>query len=91
MVAAVADVEVTRDDAILTVTLFVPVVGGLYVPGAGPREGMASILTGVFVLGVTHVLTSGQGYGVLSPALAGVLASAVAFAFALATFMRPKT
>jgi len=71
--------------AILTVTLFVPVVGGLYVRGAGPREGMASILTGVFVLGVTHVLTSGQGYGVLSPALAGVLASAVAFALARAT------
>ena len=77
--------------AILTVTLFVPVVGGLYVRGAGPREGMASILTGVFVLGVTHVLTSGQGYGLLSPALAGVLASAVAFAVARATFMRGKT
>lgn len=74
--------------AILTVTLFVPVVGGLYVRGAGPREGMASILTGVLVLGVTHVLTSGQGYSVLSPALAGVLASAVAFGVARASTRR---
>jgi solute:Na+ symporter, SSS family len=65
--------------AILTVTLFVPVVGGLYVQTAGPREGIASILTGVFVLGISHVLTGGQGYGVFSPALAGVLGSALAF------------
>ena len=65
--------------AILTVTLFVPVIGGLYAPGAGRREGLASILTGVPVLAVTHALTSGRGYAVLSPALAGVLASAVGF------------
>ena len=68
--------------AILTVTLVVPVVGGLYVRGAGQREGLASILVGVPVLIVTHYLTDGQGYGVLSPALAGVVASAVAFGVA---------
>jgi len=65
--------------AILTVTLVVPVVGGLYVRGAGRREGLASILCGMPVLAVTHYLSDGQGYGVLSPALAGVLASAIAF------------
>jgi solute:Na+ symporter, SSS family len=68
--------------AILTVTLFVPVVGGLYVREAGRREGMSSISAGVFVLGLTQVLTKGHGYGVLSPALAGVLASALAFTLA---------
>jgi SSS family solute:Na+ symporter len=71
--------------AILTVTLFVPVVGGLYVRRAGPREGIASIVAGVFVLGVTHALTGGQGYGVFSPALAGVLASALGFMLARVT------
>jgi SSS family solute:Na+ symporter len=65
--------------AILTVTLFVPVIGGLYARAAGRREGLASILSGVPVLAVTHALTSGRGYAVLSPALAGVLASAVGF------------
>jgi SSS family solute:Na+ symporter len=65
--------------AILTVTLVVPIVGGLYVPRAGRREGLASILTGVPVLVVTHYLSHRQGYGVLSPALAGVIASAAAF------------
>ena len=68
--------------AILTVTLFVPIVGALYVPGAGGREGLASVLIGVPVLAIVHFATAGHGYGVLSPALAGVLASAVAFAAA---------
>jgi SSS family solute:Na+ symporter len=65
--------------AILTVTLVVPVVGGLYVRDAGRREGLASILCGAPVLAVTHYLSDGRGYGVLSPALAGVVASAIAF------------
>jgi len=71
--------------AILTVTLFVPVIGGLYIRGAGPREGLASVLTGVPVLGIVYLATGGRGYGVLSPALAGMLASAAAFAAARAT------
>ena len=65
--------------SILTVTLFVPVIGGLYVRDAGPREGLASILVGVPVLALTHLSTDGHGYGVLSPALVGVIASAVGF------------
>ena len=68
--------------AILTVTLVVPVVGGLYLRRAGPREGLASVLVGVSVLVLTHALSHGEGYGVLSPALAGVVASGVAFVLA---------
>ena len=68
--------------SILTVTLFVPIVGALYVRGTGAREGLASILVGVPVLAVVHVLTGGRGYGIVSPVLAGVLASAAAFAAA---------
>jgi SSS family solute:Na+ symporter len=68
--------------AILTVTLFVPVIGGLYVRGAGQRAGLASVLAGVPVLGFVYVATGGRGYGILSPALAGMIASAVAFAAA---------
>ena len=68
--------------AILTVTLVVPVVGGLYLRRAGRREGLASVLAGIPVLAVTHYLSHGEGYGVLSPALAGILASAAAFALA---------
>ena len=74
--------------AILTVTLFVPVVGGLYIHDAGRREGLASIIAGVSVLAVTHFLTEGRGYGVLSPSLSGVIASAVAFGAARVWRMR---
>lgn len=76
--------------AILTVTLFVPVIGGLYVRDAGRREGLASILVGVPVLALTHLLTGGRGYGVLSPALAGVVASAVGFVAARFLPRRPS-
>jgi SSS family solute:Na+ symporter len=76
--------------AILTVTLFVPVIGGLYVREAGRREGLASILVGVPVLALTHIFTDGRGYGVLSPALAGVVASAVGFVAAHVLPRRPS-
>lgn len=68
--------------SILTVTLFVPILGALYVRGTGAREGLGSILVGVPVLAVVHFLTGGRGYGIVSPVLAGVLASAAAFAAA---------
>lgn len=68
--------------AILTVTLVVPIVGGLYVRGAGRREGLSSVLIGVPVLAMTHIFSGGAGFGVLSPALAGVVASAMAFGIA---------
>jgi SSS family solute:Na+ symporter len=77
--------------SILTVTLFVPVLGALYVRGAGRLEGLASILTGVPVLAITHYLSGGRGYGVLSPVLAGVLASAAAFGAAPALTRRTTT
>jgi SSS family solute:Na+ symporter len=78
--------------AILTVTLFVPVIGGLYVPNAGRREGLASLLVGVPVLALTQMLTGGRGYGVLSPALAGMIASAMGFvaAYLLARHHSPS-
>ncbi len=68
--------------AILTVTLFVPVIGGIVTPAAGRLPGLAAVLTGVPVLAGVYFITAGRGYGVLSPALAGVLASALAFAIA---------
>jgi SSS family solute:Na+ symporter len=68
--------------AVLTVTLFVPVIGGLYFRDTGHRDGLASVLTGVSFLGAVHLATGGRGYGIVSPALAGVLASAAAFALA---------
>jgi SSS family solute:Na+ symporter len=65
--------------SLLTVTLFVPVLGALFVPGAAGREGLASVICGVLTLIGLHVTTAGAGIGILSPTLAGVLAGAAAF------------
>ncbi len=67
--------------SLLTVVLFVPVVGALYAARVRPIEGMASLIAGVPVLVTTHVATDAAGYGIMTPTLAGMLASAAAFAF----------
>ncbi len=65
--------------AVMVVTLFVPVLAGLYARRTSRRQGLAS-LVGVPVLVIVHAATGGAGYGALTPVVAGVLASAAAFA-----------
>jgi SSS family solute:Na+ symporter len=75
--------------AILTVTLFVPVLAALYTRVHG-RNAFASLIAGLGTLAAVHLLTAGEGYGgVLTPTLAGILASAAAFA--LSTFLAPRS
>ncbi len=64
--------------AVMVVTLFVPLLAGLYAPRTSRRQGLAS-LAGVPVLAVVYFATDGAGYGALTPVVSGVLASAVAF------------
>jgi solute:Na+ symporter, SSS family len=70
--------------AVLVVTLFVPLLAGLYAGGTTRRQGLAS-LAGVPVLAVVHLMTGGAGYGALTPVVAGVLASAAAWFLARIT------
>lgn len=65
--------------SLLTATLFVPIVGGVYVRSAGRAEGLAAVAAGVSTLVAVLLATGGRGIGVIPPALAGILASAVAF------------
>jgi solute:Na+ symporter, SSS family len=67
--------------AVMVVTLFVPIIGGLYAGSTSRRQGLAS-LAGVPVLGLVHFATDGAGYGAFTPVVAGVLASAAGFALA---------
>ena len=67
------------------VSLFVPIVGGLFVRRAGPTHAFASIAAGIGVTLAVHLATAGQGIGgVISPAFAGHIAAALAFGIALA-------
>ena len=64
---------------ILSVSLFVPILGGLYVPRAGTAEALAAIVAGVGAMLFAHLTTAGRGYGILTPALVGFIAATLAF------------
>lgn len=65
--------------SLLVVTLFVPIVGGLYLPAARSASALAAIAAGVLVLFVVRLGVLG-GYPWLDPTLAGVLSAAAVFA-----------
>lgn len=65
--------------ALLVVTLFVPVIGALYARHVDRRQGLVSIAAGVAALLIVSYVTKGNGYGVLTPTVCGVVTSAIAF------------
>ena len=69
---------------LLGVSLFVPLLAGLYVPTAGTVEALAAIAAGVGGMLFVHVTTGGNGYGHLTPALIGFAAAVAAFIIVLA-------
>jgi SSS family solute:Na+ symporter len=65
---------------VLSVSLFVPVVAGLYVRRVGTPEAAAAIGVGVTALLATQLATGGRGWGGFTPALLGLLAAVAACA-----------
>jgi SSS family solute:Na+ symporter len=64
--------------SLLAVSLFVPVIGGLYARRAGSAEALASIAAGVLTLLVIRFFVAAQ-YPWLDPTLTGIIAAAIAF------------
>jgi solute:Na+ symporter, SSS family len=75
--------------SLLSVSLFVPVILGLYVASADTRNAYAAIAFGVGTLLAVQYLTGGKGYGIWTPSLLGLLASAAGGALSLLVFRRP--
>ncbi len=69
---------------LLGVSLFVPILGGLYVRRAGTIEALAAIAAGVGGMLFVQFTTGGRGYGHVSPALVGILTAVVGFLLVLA-------
>jgi len=65
--------------SLLTVTLFAPLLGGLFWRRPTSAAALASIAAGVPTTVAVHAATFGQGFGVVSPGLAGILVSVVFF------------
>ena len=72
--------------SLLVVTLFVPILGGLYTRRAGSREAIASVAAGVATLFFVHFLLAAS-YSWLNPTLVSLAAAALVF-IALMAFNR---
>src|SRR4029077_12338 len=69
--------------SLLGVSLFVPIVGGLYVRRTTTGAALAAIFAGVGVMLLVHIATGGRGWALATPALAGLAAAVAAWATAL--------
>lgn len=65
--------------SLLAVSLFVPIIGGLYTRRAGSREALAAIAAGVTVRIALQFVGGGRGFGLFDPTLIGLLAAAAAY------------
>jgi SSS family solute:Na+ symporter len=69
--------------SVLVVSLFAPILGGLFLPRGGRWGALAAMVVGVSVLAATSLVTGGAGYGWATPSFLGLVASALTY-FALA-------
>jgi SSS family solute:Na+ symporter len=76
---------------VLGVSLFVPVVAGLYVPRTSTTGAITSIAAGVLGMVVALLATNGQGWGLITPAISGLLAAIGAWLISLITSPSPTT
>jgi SSS family solute:Na+ symporter len=68
---------------LLGVSLFVPILAGLYVRRAGTPEAIASIVCGVTAMLALQFTTAGRGVRGITPALAGIVAATLGFALVM--------
>jgi SSS family solute:Na+ symporter len=73
---------------LLTVGLFVPIIGGLFVARTGSGGALASIAAGLTVMVALQVATGGRGVAFVTPALGGLAAAIAAWAISLGGITR---
>jgi solute:Na+ symporter, SSS family len=79
LVAASVITALTIFYTLMTVSLFVPILGGLYVPRARSREALGAIVAGITVVVLRQFVFGGASFHGLTPAMAGLAAAAVVF------------
>jgi len=75
---------------LLGVTLFVPILAGLYTRRTSTQSVLAAIAAGVAGMLAAQIATDGAGWGVLTPALTGLLAAIAAWLVMLPFGSNPK-
>ncbi len=66
--------------SLVGLSLFVPVIAGLYTGRGGAPEVFASVIAGVAVTMAVRLATDGAGFGALTPNALGLMAAAAGFA-----------
>jgi SSS family solute:Na+ symporter len=65
--------------SVLSVSLFIPIVAGLYSRRGGTPEALAAIGAGISALAAVHMATEGRGFGVWTPTLIALVVSGLGF------------
>jgi SSS family solute:Na+ symporter len=65
--------------SLMVVTLFAPILGGLFLPRGGRWAALAAMLVGVATLFATMVSTGNAGYGWASPSFLGLVTSGLTY------------
>lgn len=73
----------------IAVSLFVPVIAGLFFRRPRPSDALAAVGGGVLVVAVLQFGRGGEPIGIVTPAMFGLVAAAVAFAVASVSGRRP--
>jgi SSS family solute:Na+ symporter len=73
---------------LIGVSLFVPIVAGLYVRRTSSAGALTSMVAGVSAALSVHASTGGRGWGLLTPAIAGLAAAAAVWVITLAVAPR---
>jgi solute:Na+ symporter, SSS family len=76
---------------LIGVSLFVPILAGLYSRRATSANALATMIGGVCTAVVVHAMTGGRGWGVVSPAIAGLAAATVVWVISLAVAFNTKS
>ena len=76
---------------LIGVSLFVPILAGLYTTRTSATSALATMIAGVCTALAVHVVTGGRGWGILSPAIAGLAAAVVAWVISFAVAEPNKT
>jgi SSS family solute:Na+ symporter len=75
---------------LVSVSLFVPIVAGLYLRRPRPLDALAAIAGGVATVLVAQLWNRGQPIGPFTPAMCGLAAAAVAFGLATIVFSQRR-
>ncbi len=76
--------------ALLGVSLFVPILAGLYSPRTTAGGALAAIAAGVGTMLAINAATAGGGFGIVTPSLGGLAAATIAWLISLVAAPRSR-